>query len=281
VTRLVRAVFAAALVLGCASNNGQNDAPPPTCVGDCGLPPGLGSGLPPTDGGDGGPGEGGTSGTGVVLTGTVQQINDETNFVTTGPFTSTATLQAEGADGTTVTGMWDGSNPFALQGVVSAAPAWVLTTPLNAAAVDALPAMEPVNTNSPNAQGVVTANIGLVRSTTIDAIFSLTTTPISNDTTKGQIILRLVDKTSTSAMPPALSGVSVSVPSAQVILYGASGSFSDVANATDPTGVVVLANVGAASWPGALVSVEFSGTRSGGAQIRAVTGAVTLTTLGL
>ncbi len=279
-TRFVRAVFAAALALGCTSKS-NDDTPPPTCVGDCGLPPGLGSGLPQPDGGDGGPGDGGPSGAGVDLTGTVQQLNDDTHFVMTSPFTGTAALQAEAADGTTVTGSWDGVDPYVIQDVVSAAPAWVLTTPQNPVAVDALPALEAFNTTSPDAQGVVGADIGLVRSTTIDMILSFATTPISNDATKGQIILVLVDKTSTSAMPPPLSGVSVTAPSAEVILYGTSGSFSDVANATDPTGVVVLANVGAASWPGALVNVEFSGTRSGGAQIRAVTGAVTLTTLAL
>jgi hypothetical protein len=50
---------------------------------------------------------------------------------------------------------------------------------------------------------------------------------------------------------------------------------------TDLTGVVVLANAGATAYPGGFVRVEFNGARTGGADVRVVTGAVTLTTIRL
>jgi len=73
--------------------------------------------------------------------------------------------------------------------------------------------------------------------------------------------------------------VSVTATTAEDVLYGASGGFSDVATETDDTGVVVLANVPAAAWPGALVNLSFSGARSSGSKVPAVSGAVTVATI--
>jgi hypothetical protein len=275
--RAAGAVLVAALALGCHSS--EENPPPPTCVGDCGLPPGLGSELPPSGSG-GGENEGGSGpGTsGVELTGNVLQLNDDVNFVSGTLFTGQADLKTEGANGKNVTGLWDGSDPFFLEGVRVATPVWVLATPQNPMLDDALAGMEPVRTDAADSQGRVSANLALVRSTTIDQIFNLATVPLANDPTKAQIILRLVGKASGNAEPPPLAGVKVTAP-AEDILYGASGSFSDVVTETDVTGVVILANVPGAVYPGALVSVEFSGTANSGAQVRAVTGAVTLATI--
>jgi hypothetical protein len=274
------AVLVAAVVLSCQSSSER--PPPPTCVGDCGLDPGLGSGMSPSGGG-GAEGEGGSDGgtsKGVVLTGNLLVLSDDVNFVSGSQYAGITDLKTEGADGRTVTAQSSGPYPFTFTGVRVATPVWVLATPENQTADDVLPALEPVRTDMPDSQGTVSANLALVHGTTIDHVFDLATVPLTNDTSKAQIILRLVDKTSTAADPPPLAGVSVRA-TAEDTLYGASASFSDVATATDATGVVVLANVGGAAYPGALVSVEFSGARTGGSQVRAVTGAVTLTTIGL
>jgi hypothetical protein len=234
-------------------------------------------------GGGGAEGEGGSDGgtsKGILLTGSVLVLNDDVNFEKGPTYTGVTDLKTEAADGRTVTAQWQGSDPFALVGVRQAAPVWVLATPQNLVADDVLAALEPVRTDMPNAQGTVTANLALVHATTLDGMFDLANVPLTRDSTKAQLILRLVDKTSTAADPPPLAGIGVSA-TAEATLYGASGGFSSVATATDLTGVAVLANVGAAAYPGALVRVEFNGARTGGADVRAVTGAVTLTTIRL
>jgi hypothetical protein len=161
-----------------------------------------------------------------------------------------------------------------------AAPVWVLATPQNLVADDVLAVLEPVRTDEPDSQGTVPADLALGHATTLDLIYDLSSVALARDSTKAQLILRLVDKTSTAADPPPLAGIRVSV-TAEATLYGASGGFSSIVTETDPTGVVVLANVGGGEYPGALVHLEFSGARAGGANVRAVTGAVTLTTIRL
>jgi hypothetical protein len=264
---------------GCVSSS---EPPPSTCVGDCGLPPDIGVGLPPPNGsagaGDTGDTDAGTS-QGVVLTGNVLILNDDLNFSTGALFTDAVDIKTDGANGIAVTGTWDGSDPFVIQGVQEAAPVWVSATPESATADDALPALEPVSTDSPDATNRVSVSLGLVHASTIDHIFDLSSVPLTADPTLAQVILLLVSQASGAGTPPPLPGITVTAPSAQNVLYGASGSFSDIATATDATGVVVLANLPATAWPGALVSLEFSGARTSGTQVRAVTGAVTLATI--
>jgi hypothetical protein len=68
----------------------------------------------------------------------------------------------------------------------------------------------------------------------------------------------------------------VTAPMAETIVYGAAGTFTDDAIATDASGLVLLVNVPASTWPGTLVGVTFTGALEGGADVRAITGAVTL-----
>ena len=280
--RRLAGLGAALIALGCASKSER--PPPPTCLGNCGLSPGLGSGLPSDQGGGGSQGEGGSSGTsskGVELTGKVLILNDDLDPSTGALLTDSVDLKSEGATGKTVTGFWDGSDDFSIKGVRVATPVWVLATPRNAVADDALPAVEPVRTDSPDAAGQVEVNLALVHSSTIEHVFDLATVPITPDPGKAQVVLLLVKKDTSVAEPPPLPGVKVTASSAEDVFYGASAAFSDVATETDATGAVVLANVPAAVWPGAEISVEFSGAKSGGAQVRAVNGAVTVATLPL
>ena len=86
--RLRCALLAAALAFSCKSSSER--PPPPTCVGDCGLDPGLGAGMSPGGGGAEGEGEGGSDGgtsKGVLLTGTLLVLNDDVNFVKSVPYT--------------------------------------------------------------------------------------------------------------------------------------------------------------------------------------------------
>lgn len=275
-----RLLLLAALGLGCA--NEKERPPPPTCVGDCGLSPGLGAGQQPPAGGAGADGEGGSDGgtsRGIELTGNVLVLNDDVNFATGDLFTDTANIQTEGADGKVVKGSWDGINPFALEKVKQARPVWVLITPPSGVADDALPALEPVRTDKPDADDRVETNLALVHASTLEHIFGVAALAPPTDTTKGQVILLLQTRVSGATTPSPLSGLSVQASSAENVIYAASGSFSTSSIATDDTGVVVLANVAAASWPGAIVDVVYGGAKTGGSQIRAVSGAVTLVTL--
>jgi len=115
------AVLVGALALSCHSSS---DRPaPPTCVGDCGLDPGLGAGMSP--GGGGADGEGGSDGgtsKGVLLTGRVLVLNDDVNFEKGALYTGVTDLKTDAADGRTATAEWQGSEPFALVSVRQAAP---------------------------------------------------------------------------------------------------------------------------------------------------------------
>lgn len=269
-----------AVGLGCA--NEKERPPPPTCLGDCGLSPGLGAGQQMPGGGAGADGEGGAdSGAlqGIELTGDVLVLNDDINFATGDLFTDTVNIQTEGADGRVVKGTWDGINPFALEKVKQARPVWVLLTPPSGVADDALPVLEPVRTDKPDANGRVEANLALVHATTMDHVFELGAVIPTADTTKGQVILLFQTQPSGASTPSPLSGLTVQSASAENVIYAASGSYSTVSTATDNTGVVVLANVAAAAWPGAVIDLVYSGAKAGGSQVRVVSGAVTIATL--
>lgn len=277
--RAAGALVAAALIGGCAKHR---ERLPVTCVGDCGLTPGLGAGVPSPGGeagADGGGGSDAGSSSGVELTGQVLVLNDDLNFTTGTVFTDGVGLKTLGKDGRDVSGAWDGSDPFSLAGVQSAPLVWVLATPDNPVADDVSPVLEPVATDVPDAQGRVDVKLAVVHSTTIQRIFDLASVPLTPDDSKAQLVLRLVDDSTNASDPPPLAGVSVKAPAAEDVLYGASGGFSDVVTETDNTGVVVLLNVAAAAWRGAEISVAFSGKRTSGAQVRAVSGAVTVATL--
>lgn len=275
--RSVALLLVAAVALGCANEKER----PPTLCPDCGLSPGLGAGQQ-MPGGGGADGEGGSDGgtsKGIELTGNVLVLNDDINFATGNLLTDDANVQTDGADGRPVKGTWDGVNPFVLENVKQARPAWVLITPPNGVADDALPALEPVRTDKPDANGRVQADLALVHATTIDHVFDLASVPLTTDMTKGQVILLFQTQPSGASTPSPLSGLSVQSTSAESVIYGASGSFSDVATATDNTGVVVLANVAGAAWPGAVINLVYGGVKTGGSQVRAVSGAVTIATL--
>ncbi len=278
----MRVLGAAAVALLVAFGCGkESERPPPvTCVGKCGISPGNGTGVSP-EGGSGSMGEGGSSNDDdpVELTGNVLLLNDELNFGTGTLFTDQVDLRTEDASGRSATGLWNGADPFSIANVKQTSLLWVLATPQISQASDALPAVEPVRTDDPDATGRVDVTLALVRASTIEQIFDLASVPLIPDSSKGQIILLLKDRSSGAGEPPPIAGVTVTAPSAEGVLYGASGAFSDVATETDASGVVILANVASAAWPGALINVDFTGARTSGARVPAVSGAVSLITL--
>lgn len=274
------AALAFGVVLGVGCVDDSDRPPPPVCAGDCGRPPQGGTGLPSSGGaGSEDEGEGGApSSETVSLTGNVELLFDNGRFDTGEIFTDAAEVRTTRADGKVTTAAWNGVDPFSLQGLPVDDAVWLLVTPPNAKANDAVPTFEPVVTTHPDAAGRVAADLGLVRDSTIDGIFTALSVPVQRDNNLAQVVLKLVERGGGSGLTP-LTGVSVHADAAAGVSYAVSGGYSDVATATDTTGVAVVLNVPAAKWPGALVSVQFSGQKTGGAQVRAVTGAVSLVTL--
>jgi len=274
--------LAAALLAGGCQNQGERP-PPPTCVG-CGGPAGISIGFPTTPGGGGDSGEepeqgGASNSETVTLQGEVQLLFDNGRFDSGEVLTDAASIKSTRADGRTSTDTWNGKDAFTVADLPADSTSWLLVTPQTAGA-DAAVTLEPVLTQHANSQGVVNADLGVVRESNIDTIFDLLSVPVQRDSRAAQVVLRLTSRSAGSGLTP-LSGVSVKSSSAESIAYSTGGGYSDVATETDSTGVAVLLNCPAGGWPGALVNIEFSGAKSGGAQVRAVTGAVSLVTIAL
>lgn len=247
---------------------------PVVCVGRCGFPGEEGGGVPQGGrGGDGDGNEGGEAGEsdGVTLTSQLLLLND-LDFRNGGPFTEPAEIRVEKAGGGSVTGTWNGSDPFRLARVLEGRAVWALGTPSAALNTDALATLEPVRTDDPNAEGVVEADpFALVRASTMQNIYDLLTLPITLEPAHAQIVLRVVNGSGAG-----IPGVRVTAPSAAVVIYAASGAFSDAETQTDATGLVVLANLPGSAWPGSLVSVSFAGAETGATELRVIADAVTL-----
>jgi hypothetical protein len=278
VTRAARTLAGAAFasLVGAAALAACEQPPerdPVICVGRCGFPGEEGGGIPQggRSGGDGN--EGGEAGAsdGVMLTSQVLLLND-LDFRNGGPFTDSAEIRVEKAGGGAVTGTWNGSDPFRIANVLEGRAVWALGTPTAALNNDALPTLEPVRTDNPNSEGLVEADpFALVRASTMQNIYDLLTLPITLDSSRAQVVLRVVNGSGVG-----LPGVRVTAPSAEVVIYAASGAFSEAETQTDATGLVVLANAPASPWPGSLASVSFAGAETGAAELRVIAGAVTL-----
>ncbi len=244
---------------------------PVTCVG-CGVQTGGGVGLPGSGGsagtGGGEAGLGANAGEGVTLEGDLLVVNDfdfQSALKLTDPGT---TISAEGQAGVVVTTRYDGVGPYVLEQVLSAKEVWVLAVPPQGSI--ALPTLGPVDTTQPDENGSVGVDFTLVESDLIDIILNLLTVPTARNPERASAVLKV-----TNAQGAPLAGVSVLDPSAEVVVYGASGTFSDTATATDGSGLVLLVNLPASAWPGSLSGVSFSGALEGGADVRVVAGAVT------
>jgi hypothetical protein len=266
-TRAAVALLLLTLGLGCSE---PTERTPATCM-KCGVYTGGGVGVPGSGGsagsGNGDAGAGAVSG--VTLTGRVILL-DDFGFETGPLLDETAALKAQAKGGGTVAGEWNGLDEYVLDNVLSDPLTWVSITPASSTG-EGLPTLVPANTTKPASDGRVTLNLAVVGRTVVDTILDILTVPTARDPSKAILILevRKLDGT-------PLAGVTVTAPTAETIVYGAAGTFTDDATATDASGLVLLVNVPASAWPGTLVGVTFDGALEGGADVRAITGAVTL-----
>lgn len=258
------ALLVMALAPGCSE---PTERTPATCEGCGAFTGGVGT---PGSGGSGGSGGGkaGAAGatSGVTLKGNVILLDDFA--LKSGPLLDTAAeLRAQARGGGSVTGDWNGLDAFVMEDVLSDPLVWVNITPDGPSA--ALPTLVPVNTTKP-VNGTVTQNLAVVSSVLIDTILDVLTLPTVRDPTKGILVLEARKSDGTP-----LAGVTVTAPTAETIVYGAAGTFTDDADETDNSGLVLLVNVPASAWPGTLVGVTFTGALDGGADVRSITGSVT------
>ncbi|HET7540597.1 MAG TPA: hypothetical protein VFK05_12020 [Polyangiaceae bacterium] len=267
----------ASLVLGCQ----KTEEHPPyeaACVKNCAVLPGIS--LSPGTGNAAG-GGGGTpdsdAGTG-SLQGHVLLLTDD-SFVRAMPYTGEATVTADGATGTPVSGTWNGSDPtalFSLEGIATLATSWVSIKPTLVGG-DALPTYEAVQTNR-----VSNVDLKLVAASTLDGIFSSVSTLRSPDS--GQVVL-FFQSAGTGA---ALSGLHVTMPTSQAGIYAVDRGWvlDDGTALTNQSGLVVFGNVEPANSNGTqTVSVARAATATtpatpaGQFTVKVVQGAVTIATV--
>lgn len=225
------------------------------------------SSPPPVLGGGSGDGEGGSAGEpseeGVEIRGIVEEFSD-TAFSTTRPFRERAVVEASGVETTTVSAIFNGSNPFQLSDVRLTTPIWV-SVRAESGVSRLLRTLHPV---SAAAEDVA---LGMVPRATLSLIYSLLTLPVELDRNAGHAVLFLLGSTGSGA-----AGVHVTVPEAEVVAYASGGTFTDEDRGTGPTGLVVLGNVRTRAYPGSEVRVAFSEGATGHADIRVAADSVSL-----
>ncbi len=217
------------------------------------------------------------AGTG-TLQGQVVLLTDD-SFVHAALYGSAATVTADGANGSPVTGSWDGvaADPFLLEGVAREATNWVSVKP-DRLGGDPLPTYQAVRTNQ-----VSTVNLNLVSVAALDRIFDAVPTP-PRSPNFGQVVL-FFGSAGTGA---PLSGLHVVMTSAEGAMYAAAGGWvlDDGTASTNQSGLVVFGNVQPANASGTqIVSVTRLATATTAAAdggqfaVRVVEGAVTIATV--
>lgn len=246
-------LFAGVGMVGCSA---ESDRPPsrPSCTADeCGVPPG--SGISASGGGTGSGGQGGSSGDELVtLTGSILQ-HTEDQFLQPSSFTGPGLLEAFGPNGSLREGTFvDGT--FTLPDVRASQSLWVLARPASEALH--FPTWTFVNASSD-----VQVSVPVVLRSVIEEIMNAITVPAVPLQGTAQVVLRVLD-----ANRAPLEGVTVAAPAAQLVIYGALGTWSETEVGTDPTGLVVLGNVSASAVPGNELEITLGGAGSGSFVLR-------------
>ncbi|HEX6273840.1 MAG TPA: hypothetical protein VFZ53_12415, partial [Polyangiaceae bacterium] len=253
---------------GCAQPSEKG--PPITCSGRrCGpihIPPVTH--VPPGDG-EGGAGGSSSEDEAVRLLGDVVLLDDIPGL-TASRFVESADVRVEGMSGD-VTGRYLGADAFAIDGVARGQTTWAQVGP---APGDALLTLQPVDTSRPNDADEVETTLTVVRESELARAFSVIASPVTQNPGAAQLVL-VVHKENRGA-----SGVGVIARAAEAVIYVDNGSFSDIVETTDESGIVVLANVPADTWPGSGVTVTLVGTVNGIWDLRVVRGGVTFAGIG-
>jgi hypothetical protein len=253
----------------------QDSHPPflPGCETNCPHLPGIGVNL----GGTGSPSDPASDAGSGTLTGQVLLLNDD-SFVHATLYANGATIAADGASGSPVTGIWDGADPFMLTGVAGAAINWVGVKP-DLVGGDPLLTYWGVPTNA-----VDNVDLGLASGTVLDGIFTALIAIRSQNLS--QVVLFL--HSAGTGLP--LAGLHVAMAKADLAAYKSTAGWilDDGTVNTDSSGLVMFGNVDPANSAGTqLVTVVRAATSTSQAlaagqfAVRVVQGAVTLATVNI
>ena len=260
--RVCRGAAVLLLIAGAGACSEEPERPPirPACTADdCTPLPGSGvpgSGVPGSGSGGSPSGAGGGGGDGevVTVTGAILQYSED-QFLQPTSFTGPGELEVFETSGARSVGTFtDGS--FTLPEVPAGAPLWLLARP----ASDAL--HFPTWTFL-EARDDIQVTVPLVQRSVVEEIMSTLTVPGVPLQGTAQVVLRVLD-----ANQIPVEGVTVAAPAAQLVVYGASGTWSETEVSTDSTGLVLLGNVAASSTPGNDLEVILSGAGSGSFALR-------------
>lgn len=248
---------------GCQQELDERPPAAPGCTGPGCVPVG---GLPPGSQGGSGGGPGGAGGRETAdWTGNVRELLDD-GFRSSQPFTGTAVVSVQAAQGALVTAAWNGTDPFEVRGVPLDAPTWVQIAPERNRGV--LPTLHPVDITQTSP-----IDLGLVRADTLDLVLLLLTVPGERLAGRAQLILSFRDPLNQGA---GQSGVRVALPEAAFVTYRNRGTWSELEPETDTSGLVVLGNISAPEFPGITKRVQLRGTRTGSIEVRIAADAVSL-----
>lgn len=252
------------------------------CESDCKPTPGITIGNSGTAGASAGGAAASDAGfTAGALTGQVLALTDDT-FSQGALFAQSATISADGASGTPVSGTWNGVDPFALSGLAVSATNWVRVVPSNVQG-DALLTIQAVQTNATDS-----ADLFVVDSAAIDTVLTaVSAVPAAG---LGQVVLFF--RNAGTGAP--LSGVQAAMKPPIVAQVGAYATtrgwvLQDDTTTTSAKGLVVFGNVslptGGSTTQTVTVSRPATATTaavSGGEfSVQVAEGAVTLATVGL
>ena len=209
-------------------------------------------------------GEGGAA-EAVEIEGSVAEYVDD-GFILTRNYTRDAIIEAAGVDQRQVSATWNGSDPFVLRVVRNERPIWLSVRP------EADTGLE-LRTLHPIIHGASAVVLPIIDRVTIgQLVFGLLPSlPLLDDERAQAVIFFRGDDRRT------LNGLIAELPAAAVIAYARGGGWTEEdALGTDASGLVVLGNITARSYPGADVRIGFRGAREGYADIRIAAGAVTV-----
>lgn len=263
-TLFLAASLAAACALGCQ----ESDSRPPFS-GSCSVPDAGCAPFPPVGGGgarDGGADGRADSGGNPLaeLVGTVVVLGDD--FSSKLKFPGTATIHAEARRGGYVSTGFDGENWFRLGGVRVAEKNWVGVKP----AIANGPVLTTLQTLDTRSDGSV--ELVAIQAEALDFIYQLVTLPTQRQPGSGQVVVSFVDA---AAPDTPVEGITVNIDGAETVIYDADGSYTDVTASTGGAGTALLVNIPAATFPGSVHNLAWSGGAAGFEEIRIAADAVT------
>lgn len=232
------------------------------CAQDCdpGLGQTAGMGSPSDNGTSSTTGSGGDD---VTLSGNLGVFfDDRFDPGDLAPFAGLATVVAGNANSQLVSAPYDGTS-FALRGILAGEATRVLVVPDDPDNLP-MPTLLRVDTRES-----ATVTLPLVNSGILAAVFASVTSQAVVDADRAQLVLRFVDG---DRQPVA--GVKVDVAPAEFVVYAqGAGWTDDFAAATDPSGLVVAANIAASDFPGSTFAISARGSVVGSWVVAAIRGA--------